>query len=482
MMKAMVLTAFSLIIVSGGFSFFTRNNCFYRFAAICMLVFSVSVIVGNKHVAFLLYAGLSMHVLRSQVDNVCHYYVLFLPLFPITVEWNIGLPGIDTLMVLNHNRVLILCLFVPFFLRILLSEKKLLDSMSSYTGVVDRLILLHLLIESVIRFRDESVLVAARQSLLLIVDIWLPYIVVSRTVKNVNSVLVVLLYTVVFLAVLSILERAFFIRIFDYISLPMGDIYRVMKIRGGELRTYASMSNPLALGLFFAVHFSIAVKIRSLIKCPVYVPWILAVLIILGVESTGSRSPLAANAFGIIVLLWWSMGRLFVQKTEKIVFICTGVFLVWLCLGGVEYVLQFDDAQGTFWYRYDLILNSMHLLKASPFFGTPPHIYLSDPILLQSMQGEGIIDLTNTYLLLMIRSGIFSMLSFLSIWIVLCKGLCHVKGDEGTASVLMACCIVMAVMLFICSPVTFVPVYYWFLIGLVVGFLRNHSAQQITVR
>jgi O-antigen ligase len=124
----------------------------------------------------------------------------------------------------------------------------------------------------------------------------------------------------------------------------------------------------------------------------------------------------------------------------------------------------------------------MHLLKANPFFGTSPVIYLNDPILLRSMQGEGIIDLTNTYLLLMIRSGIFSVLSFLAIWIVLCKGLCHIEAPNDTASVLMACCVVTAVMLFICSPFSFIPVYYWFLIGLVVGFLRNHSLKKTEVR
>ncbi|ODS23126.1 hypothetical protein AB835_10415 [Candidatus Endobugula sertula] len=475
MLNAFIIAAFSFASVSFIFSFWTKNNCFFRFGALCILIFAVAVFSGNKQITFFLYAILSVYILKTELDNAIYFYLVLLPVFPLAVSWSIGLPGIDVLIILNHNRVLLLCLFGPLFLRLLGRGIPVIDPAKSYSGVADRLILFYIFIECFTHFRDDNSLVAARNSILVFIDIWLPYFVISRSIKNVDTALVVVVYTAAMLAVLSIIEEKVFYRIYDAITLPMGEPFKLMKLRGGKLRTFASMNNPLVLGFFFALSFLVAVKIRSLLRCPIYVPLFLGALIILGVEASGSRSPLAANFIGFLVLIWWFFGRQFVKKTATYAFIFFILFLVWFFSGGIDLVLQLDNEQGTFYYRYELILNSMHLIKENLLFGSSPAIFLQDPILMNSIQGEGIIDVTNTYLFLMLKSGIFSLLAFLGIWLTVLRGLYVVETPEHTASILMSVSISTMFMLFICSPILFVPAYFWILIALSIGLIRRYS-------
>jgi|GEM_PF-4509033 len=475
MINTLVGAVFPILISSLFFYSFTKNGCFFRFGFLCLLIFSFSLVTGNKFLAFILYGILCFLVIKNQAENAIHHYIIFLPVFPLIIEWAISLPGIDTVFTINHNRVLIFCLFGPIFLRLLGQGVTLVDPARSYSGVVDRLIIAYILIECFTNFRDFDVFIAARISLLLVVDVWLPYVVISRTVKNVDTILVLLVYSAVMLAILGFLEQKTFVRLYDAITIPMGDVFRIMKIRNGELRVYASMSNPLALGFFFAILLLVALNIRKLIQCPFYVPWVLAAIIVVGIEATGSRSPLVANLVGVSVLCWWMLGRRFVIKSARAVMVSVVICLVWFFSGGIHYLLSFDDKQGTFYYRYELILNSIHIVKAHPFFGSARNTFLNDPILLRSMQGEGIVDITNTYLFIALKSGLISLAIFITLWLVLLRGLCRVPGPEHTSAILMSVCVVTMVMLFISSSVSFIPVYYWLLIALVCGFIRQYT-------
>jgi len=450
--KLLIYALFSFS--SGGvlFSFLSKNWYFIRFCVLYAGVFIVGHLLGNKYILFFLYASVCIYVSKKQPENILYYYVVLLSAFPIAVEWLISLPGISTLFIANHSRVLVLFLFLPIFIRKISSEGKMFDSSSSYTGKI------------------------VRDGMHRIIDIWIPYFVISRSIKNVNSVLVVLLFTATVISIMAIIESALFIRLYDSMTGAMGNHYLSRHFRGGSLRVFVSMGHPLALGFFLSLSFVIAVRIRALISCPSYTPWLLAIIIVLGVSASGSRSPLGTCVVGWLIVLWWSLGRQFVQSTAWIVLTIFIVFFWWLFSYGMDWLVSFDadGKDGNFYYRYELLLNSSDAIKNNLLFGSKD--YWTNAMLQNSFQGEGIIDITNSYLRVILESGIVGLFLFLGVWFTALKGLYRVHAPDNTAALLMGICVTMMLMMFICSLVSTIPSYVWLVLAIISGFFKlNHN-------
>jgi len=475
MIKILIFTLFSFSSGSALFSFLTKNWFFIRFCLLYCVIFAVALIIGNQYLMFVMYAAISLYLAKKEPDNIIYYYLVMLSAFPISIVWVIGVPGIDTLIVLNHSRVLILCLFLPVFFRDISSGKSFFDNVGSTTGLIDRLIFMFIILKIILYFRDFNFSSSIRSTIHILIDVWIPYYVISRHLKNINIVLVVLLYSSVVISVLAIIESVLYLRVYDYITSVMGGGYGFRYFRGGALRVYASMGSPLTLGFFLAVNLLIALRVRALIKCPAYVPWVLAFVILLGIEASGSRSPLATSMVGILILFWWSFGRIFVKNTSIVVLAVFIIFSYWLFQYGVEWLVSFDSEgkDGNFYYRYELLLNSEDAIKNNFWFGSSD--FWSNPMLLNSMQGEGIIDITNTFLAEILASGFVALFLYLAIWIQCLRGLYNVNGSKDIAALLMAMCITTMLMLFISSPILTIPNYYWLLIALVSGFIRSNT-------
>lgn len=475
MIKAIAMAGFGFSLASFIFFYITKHNFFFKIAGLSIAIFIISIVTGNQLIVFFILAVLGVFLVKTEPENSLLYYFALLPVFPINVNWLFSAPGIDTLFDLNHARILILCFLAPICVKHIASEKSIVDPLSTYSGVVDRLLIIFILFTSYSFFRDANLLVACRLTLQLWIDVWIPYFAISRSLKQFNEVLIVFLYTAVALSIVSFLESISWFRIYDMITLPMGEGYIFPKIRNGALRAYATMSNPLALGFFYSLPLLVAYKMQNLIRSSLFFSLLLSAIVVVGILSSGSRSPILANIVGLGVLYWWQMGKPFVEKTAKFALAAAIIFLFWFFSGGVKYLLALDDDQATFIYRYELLLNSIHLVFKNPIFGVSPEVYLHDPILLRSLQGEGIIDLTNTYLLIALETGLIAMFAFLGVWVVLMRGLYRVEVPYGLAALLMSMCLVNVVMLFMTSPESFVFPYMWLLAAIVCSVIRFYS-------
>jgi len=476
-LKLSAIALFSFF--SGGvlLSLLSRNGYFIRFCLLYAIIYVGAVFIGNKYIIFMLYASFCIYVSKKQPENILYYYVVLLSAFPISVTLLLSLPGVNNLFFLNHYRVLVLALLLPAFVKALLSEERMFASPSSYTGIMDRLLFAYLFFEIILSSRDSNLTSTLRGAAHIVVDAWIPYFVISRSIKNVNNVLVVLLFTAIVISIMAILENLFLLRVYDAIISAVGDPFILRNYRAGSLRVFASMGHPLVLGFFLAVSLIIAVRVRGLISCPIYTPWILSIIIILGINATGSRSPLMTSIFGFFILVWWSMGRQFVEKTAWIVLSIFIVFFYWLFYFGVDWLVSFDrdGKSGNFYYRYELLLNSSDAIKNNLFFGSTD--YLINEKLQNSVQGQGIIDVTNTYLGIILGNGLVGLFFFLGVWFVGLKGLYRVNAPDNTASILMAMCVTMMLMMFILSPVWSAPSYSWLLLAIISGFLRLYDSR-----
>jgi len=96
------------------------------------------------------------------------------------------------------------------------------------------------------------------------------------------------------------------------------------------------------------------------------------------------------------------------------------------------------------------------------------------------IQGEGIIDIVNTYINLALRVGLVGLGLFVAFFAVVLRGIRRAmltfpdKDDERRqlGRVLLATLIGILVIIFTVSSITFIPVVYWSIAGLGVAYIQ----------
>jgi O-antigen ligase len=98
----------------------------------------------------------------------------------------------------------------------------------------------------------------------------------------------------------------------------------------------------------------------------------------------------------------------------------------------------------------------------------------------EMVQGQGIIDIVNTYIAVALGSGVVGLSLFCGFFLSAAVGVLRaMRGVPDTKSdayllgrVLIATLIGILVMIFTVSSVTIIPTIYWAMAGLCVGYVR----------
>ena len=175
-----------------------------------------------------------------------------------------------------------------------------------------------------------------------------------------------------------------------------------------------------------------------------------AMVVYFGSASAGLKALMAIAAVVVVVVLYFKAGGL------------------------VE-----GDEKGTFQYRWDLIVNSADAVKANPLWGTPH--FLSDPTLVETMtQGQGIVDIVNAYLRILLQYGFFGLIPFLLLVVFCIKNVAStlnksgLKGKGAGNGILLLCLLGGAsVLIFTTSVISFMPYYLWLIYALSVGYVTG---------
>lgn len=177
------------------------------------------------------------------------------------------------------------------------------------------------------------------------------------------------------------------------------DAPRVWLERGGIARAYGPYAHPLTggamLGLAAIAGWGLfPIRGRS---GPLFA---LALAVLLGLACTLSRSGLVAVAIGIMVFQMLR-GRYWLAV---LVPLAGAVLLISLpILGGA-------DAQFSTTYRLGLITGVPHALGQRAWFGYREAV--EQGLLDNFMQGQGIVDLVNAYIAIIVEGGIVSVVAF----------------------------------------------------------------------
>jgi hypothetical protein len=258
-------------------------------------------------------------------------------------------------------------------------------------------------------------------------------------------------------------------------------------LRGGWLRAVAAFPGPLALAMLLLFAMGLWFVLRPEVKSRAY-RMVLACLL-LGMLATFGRGPLLAAfvMLGSLVLLRH------LSASKYLVFVILGCVvssLAWKAGLGDWFVSLLGQVPGSdetadfnVIYRQRLLTESLALIQQSPWWGVPNYVERMEDL----RQGEGIIDLVNTYLVITLNVGSVGLFMYVMPFVVsLWRG---ARGQqvadatlrrEGTVWLALTVGVLMAI--FTVSPITIVqPIIIW-TAALAIGRMQQlHRAQSRAV-
>jgi O-antigen ligase/polysaccharide polymerase Wzy-like membrane protein len=383
---------------------------------------------------FWLFALVAIPVLvwagRKDTNPIALYLILLHVIPPIPIE--IPVVGIKQLFALDNYRLLSFCVLIPAVFRL-----RRLKNSTRIRGLtaMDLSILAFGLLQLVNyvppdlpnhTILEDSATNVLRRGFLFLVDVYVLYFVVSRSCNNRRAIIDTLgafCLASAIMASVAVFESfkswLLYTNIGQRWGIPAayGSQYGVYFFREGFLRAQASAGHSLSLGYTLAIAFGFWLYLKSHVKSA---RWQIAVAILfwLGLLASQARGPmLSAVAIYFAFSLLGPRAVPRVVKAAAVVALLIGATSLTpfgqRIIDSIPYFGQSTD-RASVDYRQRLAERSWELIQLHPFLG--------DPLAMTQMedlrQGEGIIDLVNTYASVALFYGSIGLALFLAVIIL----------------------------------------------------------------
>lgn len=404
------------------------------------------------------------------------FLLLALPNFSQSIP---GIAGIRYIFDLSYARFLILILLLP-----LLLERKSIPSSSIGFISTDKFISLYIFLVGILGFRNNSFTNASREIFMLFIDIFLPYYVLSRHITNIihlKKLLAIFILSVCILSLISLLEITKTWHIYAEFTkhLHTQNHPPLYLIRSGMLRASAVFFTPIGFGLTSTMAIGAFLYLRSSFE-PKFIRLGISTILILGLISSLSRGPWLG--FAVLLIVYTYLQNDAIQKTVK--YLVYLIFLVPLLslmpfwdkiISLLPFIGNVETENIT--YRQRLIDNSLLVIEKYPFFGSTT--YLNEPEMQRMIQGQGIVDLVNTYIWVALSSGIIGLILFVLIFTSLLVSTYqllrtyqyHKYDEQQLVIALMATMISILFIISTVSFIDFIPYLCWIWTGLLAAYI-----------
>jgi len=402
-----------------------------------------------------------------------------LPFLPATI------PGggiIEHFFILNFPRVLTIFLLVPlyFTLKSIVPRAQLRSPQPA-----DKFVILFTLLIALLWLRGDSLTNVVRQLFLMGLDYLIPYFVISRCINStqfMRKVLLALFISISISAIIGVFETVKDWHIYNHLVNHLLDAKRLhgFDVRGGFLRAAATFMSPIVLGYVITIALGLFLYLSPIINNKNFSRFIFLGLII-ALLATVSRGPwVGFAALSIIYVLISPAPLKGISKLAIGLFAFLPILLATDIGQKLIDLLPFIGSirSDTVDYRSQLFDMSMIVIQRNPLLGSINFMETAEMI--SMTQGQGIIDIVNTYLRITLTYGYAGLSLFLSIFIVL---LIHIhktirrakKEDPDTANMgRMLFSVLCAIMLIIytVSSIDYIPHYYWLIFALSSAYIR----------
>jgi O-antigen ligase len=452
--------------------FVRRRNMWFGITLLAFLAhnFLIFLVVAA---AVLLYVG------RNERNLLALYAILMFAIPPFSAKLS-GLGLINQLLVIDYARVLSIAILLPAALR----ARRELQGEPSKLFIADVLVVGFVVTQLGLRLTIDSATNTFRYGVYAFLDILLPYYVASRALRTVQAfreVLVSFVCAALVMAIIAMFEAARYWLPYTSLMHPLGVQWSLGAYlsRGSFLRAQVTTGQPIVLGYIMVVALAAYVYLRRSIPSKA-MWWLGFVGLCGGLIATFSRGPWMA-AIGAVLLFRFTTPR----AVGGFMKIAVGVGVVGaLVLASPigEQVVEYLPFIGSIetenvTYRQHLLEVSIKLILQHPWFGSFDYIYaLQDAELVIG----GMVDIVNTYIGIGLSNGLVGLGCFAGAFIFTCLAIWRCmyampdKEDEQhtLGSGLLACIVGIMVTIFTVSSISFIPMVYWMVLGLGVGYVR----------
>lgn len=458
------------------------------------LWFLLTVLAFVSH-SFWLYLGAGAVILylagRREHNPMALFYMLLFLIPPASLQ----VPGfglVNYLVDLNHIRLLTVCVLLPAALAL----RRQADTLRFGRTWPDRLLAAGLLLMSALYLRETTLTDTLRQTLYLLIDVLLPYYVASRGLRQISDFKDTLLAFVLASFLLALIGVAEYVRhwlLYSALIDAMGVPWSMSGYlsRGGSLRASVTTGQAIVLGYVMSVAIGLFLFLQGYLRRP-WQRLMGALLLAAGLFAPLSRGPWIGAM--VIVVVFIALGR---GALRRLVLLAAAGLLALPLLTAVpggDKVLDLLPFIGTvdkenITYRERLMDNSWIVIQRNPLFGS--FDFRNTPEMQSMIQGEGIIDIVNTYINLALRVGLVGLGLFVAFFAAVLHGIRKAmrsfpdKDDERRqlGRALLATLVGILVIIFTVSSITFIPVVYWTIAGLGVAYVqmvRRLDQSQVT--
>ena len=440
------------------------------------IVLTVTAFVSPSFWIYALVALVLLAWAARKDSNPLALYVMMLHVIP-PIALYIPMVGINQLFQLNNYRILSLAILLPFAVRIFRAPKA---PASRARMLVDICLIGYVLLQLALLFPYESFTNTLRRGFLLTLDIVLVYYAFSRactTRQAIHDVMASFCVTCGIFSAIALFETLKGWLLYQ----GLGDVWGhpiefAFLMRGDSLRAQVSLGHSLPLGYTLAIGFGFALYLAQLLRSRT-AGLVLAVWLWLGLLAAYSRGPwlVAAIAFFAFVAL---QPNGFVRFIKYGIVVAVGAGLVLFSPFGHRVIDAMPfigtlDAENVE-YRQRLAEVSWRLIQQNPVLGNPFVLTQMEEL----RQGQGIIDLVNSYASIALLYGLGGLSLFVGVFLV-ALGSTHrmsrrwAGSDVDTTSLgacIIACMLGTFLMLAVGSFGTGLAWTCWILAGLAAGY------------
>jgi O-antigen ligase len=435
--------------------------------------------------SFWLYGLLAFFFLKLRFKNaspvhLCALFCLLLFAIPPIGPEVPGLGIAAYLFELTNTRLLTFLLLVPAAL-------KLMRSPESGRPTPGKIIFLLLLITFIfIQTRGENATNSLRRVFYLIIDFAIPYYVFSRAPRSINDFRLILgafCSSVILLSAMAFFE---FFRSWNlYLSLihALGAKWNLTGYlpRDGMLRASGTTGQAIVMGYVAATGLGFWLYISNLVPSSLQRK-VISMVLGLGFFASLSRGPWLGFLVMFVTHSWLATGK--AGKLLKIGLCAIVLFFAASLTPQGQRLINLLPFVGkteseNVKYREKLLDMSLLAIERNPWFGSEN--YLETPEMQEMIQGQGIIDIVNTYLLVALDNGLIGLTIFVSFFLsALIYAIKQIKTfkvheDERALGISLASTLVgILLMISSVSPVSFVPTVFWMVAALCNAFAVMH--------
>lgn len=432
--------------------------------------------------SFWIYAAVTgLLLLTRKITPVTALAACCLLLFAVPAA-SINVPGfglINYFVSLNQPQLLALLLLVPagFFL----SRQK--NTLRLGATPADKLLLAYVLLVGLLQLREANLTSSLRGGYYLVMGAVLPYYVASRAPRHLRDFRIVMLAFVgaaALLGILAVFETVKHWNLYSSLTRSLGLSWGFGGYLGrdGLLRASGSLGQPLVLGYVMAIGLGFWLFLRpgrqpsARAEAPLLMmasglaaslsrgPWVGAVVILLVFIWTGPRA--VRHTALLMALAALGMGALSLTSAGQ------------KALNLMPFIGRLDEFNVT--YRQQLLDNALTVIERHFWLGSVD--YLQTPEMQSMIQGEGIVDIVNSYLGVALDHGAIGLALFAGFFVTLAwqlwraqRRLPQIDENRFLGRALLATLVGIAVMISAVSSIGVIPFVYWLVAGLCVAYL-----------